>query len=110
MTERAGVEARLEDLQRRYGPVTALNDLTLTIAPGELVALLGPSGCGKTTALRLVAGPHVTTHGHVVFWGPHLWPPGWNKSAVRPVFPAYSLFPPISPIHKVSLGGRPPPQ
>ncbi len=55
MTERAGVEVRLENLQRRYGPVTALNDLSLTIAPGELVALLGPSGCGKTTALRLLA-------------------------------------------------------
>src|SRR5205085_2624775 len=53
---RAGVEIRLENLRRRYGAVTALDGLTLTLAPGELVALLGPSGCGKTTALRLLAG------------------------------------------------------
>jgi len=43
---RAGVEIRLENLRRRYGAVTALDGLTLTLAPGELVALLGPSGCG----------------------------------------------------------------
>jgi len=53
---RAGVDVRLEDLRRRYGQVTALDGLNLTLSPGELVALLGPSGCGKTTALRLVAG------------------------------------------------------
>ena len=52
---RAGVEVRLEDLRRTYGTTTALDGLTLTLSPGELVALLGPSGCGKTTALRLLA-------------------------------------------------------
>jgi len=53
---RAGVEVRLENLQRRYAGVTALDGLNLTMAPGELVALLGPSGCGKTTLLRVIAG------------------------------------------------------
>src|SRR6202035_840235 len=53
---RSGVEVRLEDLHRVYANFTALDGLSLTLAPGELVALLGPSGCGKTTALRLVAG------------------------------------------------------
>ena len=47
---------RLEELRRTYGAVSALDGLNLTLAPGELVALLGPPGCGKTTALRLVAG------------------------------------------------------
>ena len=63
--KRNGVEVRLEDLRRSYGGVTALDGLTLTMAPGELVALLGPSGCGKTTAMRLVAGLEEANSGRV---------------------------------------------
>src|SRR2546423_10153232 len=66
---RAGVEVRLENLRRRYAGVTALDGLSLTMAPGELVALLGPSGCGKTTALRLVAGLEQADTGRIVVAG-----------------------------------------
>src|SRR5258706_10604216 len=109
MTERAGVEARLEDLQRRYGPVTALNDLSLTIAPGELVALLGPSGCGKTTALRLVAGPDESPPGDRGFWGPDVARPRAQKRGLRVVFFGFPPFSPIAPLPKPSLGLRPSP-
>jgi putative spermidine/putrescine transport system ATP-binding protein len=101
---RAGVEVRLEDLSRRYSGVTALNGLNLTIAPGELVALLGPSGCGKTTALRLVAGLEEADGGRVVFGGKDVTGLPANKRDVGMVFQAYSLFPHMTAQQNVEFG------
>src|SRR5688572_5232397 len=47
---------RLARVTKRYGPVAAVDDLSLDIVTGESVVILGPSGCGKTTVLRLIAG------------------------------------------------------
>src|SRR5260370_21765158 len=100
----AGIEVRLEDLTRRYGPVLALDGLNLTMAPGELLALLGPSGCGKTTALRLVAGLEEANSGRVVFGGNDVTGLPASKRDVGMVFQAYSLFPHMTAMQNVAFG------
>jgi putative spermidine/putrescine transport system ATP-binding protein len=104
MSERQGVEVRLENLVRRYGPVIALDGLTLTIAPGELVALLGPSGCGKTTALRLLAGLEEADGGQITVGGKDITGLPANKRNIGMVFQAYSLFPHMVAWENVAFG------
>jgi len=102
--ERSGIEVRLEQLRRVFAGVVALDELSLTIAPGELVALLGPSGCGKTTALRLVAGLDEVTSGRVLFGGTDVTHLGANRRDVGMVFQAYSLFPHMTAMQNVAFG------
>jgi iron(III) transport system ATP-binding protein len=61
------ISIRIQQLTKRFGPVTALHDLELAIEPGELFFLLGPSGCGKTTLLRCLAGFYIPDGGTVFF-------------------------------------------
>jgi len=103
-TTRPGIEVRLENLSRRYSGVTALDGLNLTMAPGELVALLGPSGCGKTTALRLVAGLEDADGGRVVIGGEDVTNVPANKREIGMVFQAYSLFPHMTAMQNVEFG------
>ncbi|REJ34113.1 MAG: Fe3+/spermidine/putrescine ABC transporter ATP-binding protein, partial [Bacillota bacterium] len=59
----------LIDLHKRFGPVAAVDGVSLAVAEGELVAVVGPSGCGKTTLLRLVAGLGQPDTGRVLIPG-----------------------------------------
>ncbi|KNY33456.1 ATP-binding cassette domain-containing protein, partial [Agrobacterium sp. SUL3] len=64
------VEVRLERLTKHYsGQVVAVDDVSLTVKAGEILALLGPSGCGKTTCLRMIAGLVDPTSGEIVVGG-----------------------------------------
>ena len=53
----------LDRLSKRFGAVTAVEDVALSVAHGTFLCLLGPSGCGKTTLLRMIAGLEEPTTG-----------------------------------------------
>ncbi|HEX4868521.1 MAG TPA: ABC transporter ATP-binding protein [Acidimicrobiales bacterium] len=81
---------------KRYGVVTAVDDLTLDVADGEFMVLLGPSGCGKSTALRMIAGLEEITEGELRIGDRvvnHVIP---AKRDVSMVFQSYALYPHMS--------------
>ena len=100
----AGLELR--GLSRAYGAVRALDGLDLSLAPGELVALLGPSGCGKTTALRIVAGFEHPDAGTVEVDGREMTAVSAAKRDMGMVFQSYSLFPHLTAGENVAFGPR----
>jgi putative spermidine/putrescine transport system ATP-binding protein len=102
----AGVPVVISSLTRMFGPVLALDGLSLEIAPGEFVALLGPSGCGKTTALRILAGFETADSGSVTVDGKDVAPVPAAKRDMGMVFQSYSLFPNMSAQENVGFGLR----
>lgn len=97
-------EIRLRGLTKRFGNTVAVNDLTLSVASGELVALLGPSGCGKTTTLRMIAGFETPTEGSVLLGDRDVtgWPPENRNCGM--VFQNYALFPHLTVHQNVAFG------
>ncbi|MGH8874042.1 MAG: ABC transporter ATP-binding protein [Acidimicrobiia bacterium] len=94
----------LVGIEKRFGDVTAVDRLDLTIEDGEFFSLLGPSGCGKTTTLRMVAGLEFPTSGSVRIFGQEmgLRPP--NRRPVNTVFQSYALFPHMTVAQNVRFG------
>ncbi len=101
-----GAHVELRDLHRRFGATLALDGLSLTMEPGELVALLGPSGCGKTTALRVLAGFERPDSGEVFVNGENLSRLPAQRRGMGMVFQSYSLFPTMTARDNVAFGLR----
>ena len=83
----------LERLTKKFGEVSAVDELNLEMRAGEFVALLGPSGCGKTTTLLMVAGIYRPTNGTITFGDrrvEHLHP---KDRGIGMVFQSYALYP-----------------
>ena len=83
----------LIEIAKSYGKVEVLKGVSLTIAPGEFIALLGPSGCGKSTLLKLIAGLEEASEGEIHIGGRlanYLKPSDRN---VAMVFQNYALYP-----------------
>ena len=96
----------VERVTKRFGEVTAVNDVSLTIPGGEFFSMLGPSGCGKTTTLRMIAGFEAPDAGRILLEGrdvSHVPPARRN---VNMVFQAYGLFPHMSVADNVAFGPR----
>ena len=91
---------------KKYGAVTGVDAVDLTIADGEFVVLLGPSGCGKSTLLRMVAGLEEISSGEIRFDGVAVNDVTTQKRNVAMVFQNYALYPHMSVKENMSFGLR----
>lgn len=96
----------VRNLSKRFGQFRALNDVSLHIETGELVALLGPSGCGKTTLLRIIAGLESADTGSVLFAGEDATAVDVRQRQVGFVFQHYALFKHMTVFENVAFGLR----
>jgi putrescine transport system ATP-binding protein len=94
----------LDRVKKRFGEVSAVDDVSLDIAPGEFFALLGPSGCGKTTLMRLIAGFEQPDEGGIFINGVEMTDVPPHKRPVNMMFQSYALFPHMSVEKNIGFG------
>ena len=95
---------QIENVTKKFGDFTAIDNLSLDIYKNEFFSLLGPSGCGKTTLLRMLAGFEDVTNGRILVDGddmsdipPHLRP-------INMMFQSYALFPHLTVEKNIAFG------
>jgi ABC-type Fe3+/spermidine/putrescine transport system ATPase subunit len=94
----------LERITRRFGEYTAVNDISIEVPAGELLALIGASGSGKTTTLRMAAGYETPDSGRVLLDGKDITSLPPQKRGFGMVFQHYALFPHMSVEDNVAFG------
>ena len=97
-------DVQVRGVSKSYGPVRALRDVSLDVAPGQFLTLLGPSGCGKTTLLRLVAGFEQPDDGSIAISGQDVTSMPAHERPVNTVFQHYALFPHRTVFGNVAFG------
>lgn len=95
---------QIEKLEKNYSDVRVVHGLDLTVAEGEMVALLGPSGCGKSTTLRMVAGFVEPSGGRILLNGTDISGMPAYKRDTGMVFQSYALFPHMTVAANVAFG------
>ena len=108
MTDGAAPVGRIEivGLTKRFGEVTAVDDIALDITGGEFFSMVGPSGCGKTTTLRMIAGFERPDEGEIRLDGADMSATPPHKRNVNTVFQSYALFPHLTVYDNVAFGLR----
>lgn len=101
---REGTRVELRGLSANYGSVRAVENVSIRLAAGRLLALLGPSGCGKTTLLRLLAGLLEPSNGEIVFDGVSVAGIPAERRGVAMVFQKPLLFPHMNVAGNVAFG------
>ena len=89
---------------KTFGEMTAVREVSLSIAAGEFFSLLGPSGCGKTTLLRMIAGFETPTAGQIIVAGRDMASVPPHRRPVNMVFQNYALFPHLTVFENVAFG------
>lgn len=95
---------RLENIVKRFGAFTAINDVSLDVQDNEFFALLGPSGCGKTTLLRTLAGFETPEEGRVLVGGQDITRMPPRQRPLNLMFQSYALFPHMSVEKNIAYG------
>ena len=96
----------IENVTKKFGSFTAVEDVNLHFKSGEMICFLGPSGCGKTTLLRVIAGLESPTEGTIVFDGQNLTSIPVHQRNVGMVFQSFALFPHLSVGENISYSMR----
>src|SRR5881227_3002959 len=100
--EMAGVT--LDHITKKYGEVTAVNDLNIQIRDQEFLVLVGPSGCGKSTALRMIAGLEEITGGDLYIGDRRVNDVAPKDRDIAMVFQSYALYPHMSVYDNMAFG------
>jgi len=96
----------VKQISKTFGPFKALDDISLKIETGELIALLGPSGSGKTTVLRIIAGLETPDRGDIFFHGEDAQARKTKDRTVGFVFQHYALFRHMTVFDNIAFGLR----
>ncbi len=102
MATSASVELR--GVTKRYGTVTAVDNVSFVVERGTLTTLLGPSGCGKTTILRLIAGLELASTGQILIGARDVTRRSAAERDVTMVFQSYALFPHLTVLENAAYG------
>ena len=95
---------QIENVTKKFGDFTAIDNLTLDIYKNEFFSLLGPSGCGKTTLLRMLAGFEKITNGKILLDGEDISEIPTHLRPINMMFQSYALFPHMTVEKNIAFG------